>query len=60
MRPTRRTQPYRKGPGQPRTAAAANMKRGRTAFGFNPQDAHRLMLKLASRRRRRGSRRPKL
>jgi hypothetical protein len=53
MRPTRRTQPYRKGPGQPRGVALANMKRGRTIYGHNPADVQRLASKRAARRRRR-------
>lgn len=52
MRPTKRTQPYRKGPNQPKNLAAANMKRGRTVYGRNPQDIPRLAAKRAARRRR--------
>lgn len=50
-RPTRRTQPLRKGIAQ-RTQALTAAQRGRTAAGFNPQDAVRQSQKRARRRRR--------
>jgi hypothetical protein len=49
MRPSRRTQPYRKGSRQAGPSLSA-MLRGRTGYGYNPMDLHRHMLR---RRRRR-------
>ena len=42
MRPTRRTQPYRRGARAPGQALAA-MLRGRTLYGHNPMDLRRGM-----------------
>jgi len=52
MRPTRRTQPYRKGPRPPSPQLKA-MQRGRTLYGQNPADISRLATKRATQRRRR-------
>ena len=52
MRPTRRTQPYRKGPRAP-SPALTNMQRGKTLHGQNPQDVPRLASKKAAARKRR-------
>lgn len=41
MKPTRATQPYRKGARQPGSALAA-MLRGRTLYGQNPADVRRV------------------
>lgn len=53
MRPSRRTQPYRKGTPRQKGPALANMKRGKTIYGQHPQDIPRLASKRAARRRRR-------
>jgi hypothetical protein len=45
MRPTRRTQPYRKRPARPPGQVLDAMKRGATAYGKNPQDPVRLAAK---------------
>lgn len=52
MKPTRKTQPHRKGPRRP-TIALTNMKRGRTVFGQNPMDAKRAGQKRLRVRKRR-------
>jgi hypothetical protein len=54
MVPSRRTQPFRKGPRAP-SIVLTNMKRGRTVFGHNPMDAKRRKkrrLRVKPRRRR--------
>lgn len=51
MAGSRRTQPYRRGSLRRPSAALANMTRGRTLYGENPQDARRAMQRKARRRR---------
>lgn len=50
MRPTRRTQPYRRNTGRQPGLALMAMKRGRDAFGRNPADVKRATM----RKKRRG------
>ncbi len=53
MRPSRKSQPYKKGQGaRAPSAPLAAMQKGRTAFGYNPQDLPRLATKRAAKRRR--------
>jgi hypothetical protein len=53
MRPTRRTQPYRKkGLGRPGGRPLAAMLAGRTVTGHNPQDAKRELEKRARRKKK--------
>lgn len=47
MKPTRRTQPYRKGSGMP---GPAGMYAGRTAYGHNPMDLKRALKRKPKRR----------
>jgi hypothetical protein len=54
MKPSHRTQPFRRGSGREAGPALSAMLRGRSAFGQNPQDLHRHMQK---RRRHRHARR---
>lgn len=55
MRPTRRTQPYRKGQARQPGRVLDAMKRGRTMFGQNPMDVSRASaLHAAVKKRRRG------
>jgi hypothetical protein len=51
VRPTRQTQPYRKGAREPGAALTA-MTRGRTASGYHPKDVEREMLVQAGRKTR--------
>lgn len=53
MRATRRSQPYRKGPGRAPSPTLRAMKQGRSLSGYNPQDVNRLAVKKAAKRRRR-------
>lgn len=53
MKPTRRTQPYRKSLLRAPSPTLKAMKRGRTFTGQNPQDLPRLATKRANRQRRR-------
>lgn len=53
MRPSRRTQPYRKSGARAPSATLSAMQKGRTAAGHNPQDIKRLAVKRAGQRRRR-------
>lgn len=55
MKPTRKTQPYRKGARQPGAALDA-MRRGATAGGLNPMDVQRLAHLIAAGRRRKAGR----
>lgn len=59
MRPTRATQPYRKGPRQPGAALTA-MLRGRTAGGHNPADVSRvaMLMRAKGKTKRRRPQRP--
>lgn len=52
MRPTRRTQPYRKGPSRPPSPTLKAMKRGRSLYGANRADLNRLATKKAGKARR--------
>jgi len=51
VRPTRRTQPYRKRLSRPASPTLKAMKRGKTLYGQNPADIKRLATKQARRRR---------
>lgn len=53
MRPSRRTQPYRKTGARPASQTLSAMQKGRTAYGRNPQDIKRLATKQAGQKRRR-------
>ena len=57
MKPTRRSQPYRKGRPRPAGRALGNMQRGRTVYGTNPKDVERLAQKRLARKRKRRRRR---
>jgi hypothetical protein len=59
MKPTRKTQPYRKGPRTP-GIVLTNMKRGRTLFGQHPSDGARKAMKRRKRRLRVKPRRTRL
>jgi hypothetical protein len=52
MRPTRRSQPYRKGVPRPQGRTLAAMLRGSSATMGNPQDVQREMTKRWHRRKR--------
>jgi hypothetical protein len=47
MKPTRRTQPYRRGLARPPGGALTAMVMGRTLYGQNPQDVNRATAKMA-------------
>lgn len=58
MKPTRATQPYRRGARAPGAALTAMLK-GRTAAGWNPIDTQRAMILSGKRRRPGRPQRPK-
>lgn len=58
MKPTRATQPYRRGARAP-SAALNAMLRGRTLTGFNPADVQRAAFLVAAGTRKRTKRAPR-
>lgn len=59
VKPTRLTQPYRRGARQPGPALNAMLK-GRTSAGYNPMDAKRNVQSLVAAGKRRPKRAPRV